>query len=76
VKAAAPSQTRLRALLDAGVAITSELSLEALLHRLTVVAAELTNARFAALGVIDRSGSQLERFLPHGVDEQTQRVNR
>jgi len=69
-----PSQTRLRALLDAGVAITSELSLDALLQRLTEVAAELTGARYAALGVIDRSGSQLERFLVHGIDADTQRT--
>jgi signal transduction histidine kinase len=72
VEAVTPSQTRLRALLDAGVAITSELSLEALLQRLVEVAAELTGARYAALGVIDRSGSQLERFLTHGIDADTQ----
>src|SRR5207245_11769195 len=34
-------------------------------------AAELTGARYAALGVIDRGGSQLERFLTAGVDAET-----
>ena len=35
----------------------------ALLEATTVIAsAELTGARYAALGVIDRSGRQLERF--------------
>src|SRR6266508_945582 len=53
------------------MAITSELSLDAVLERLTRVAAELTRARYAALGVIDRSGSQLERFLTTGIDEET-----
>jgi signal transduction histidine kinase len=62
------SETRLRALLDAAVAITSELSLDALLERLTQVAAELTDARYAALGVIDAGGSHLERFITTGVD--------
>ncbi len=63
-----PMQTRLRSLLEAGVAITSELSLDALLQRLAEVAAELTGARYAALGVIDEAGSGLERFLTHGID--------
>jgi signal transduction histidine kinase len=71
VEALSPSQSRLRALLDAGIALTSELSLEAVLQRLVEAAAELTGARYAALGVIDRSGSQLERFLTHGIDAET-----
>jgi signal transduction histidine kinase len=71
VEAVSPSESRLRALLVAGVAITSELSLDALLHRLTEVAAELTGAQYAALGVIDASGSQLERFLTYGIDPDT-----
>ena len=54
VEAATPSEPRLRALVEAGIALTSELSLDALLQRLTEVAAELTGARYAALGVIDR----------------------
>src|SRR2546425_12012494 len=53
------------------MAITSELSPDALLQRLVEVAAELTAARYAALGVIDRSGSELERFLTHGMDPDT-----
>jgi signal transduction histidine kinase len=62
---------RMRALLEAGVALTSELSLEALLQRLVEVAAELTEARYAALGVIDPSGTELERFITTGIDPQT-----
>jgi signal transduction histidine kinase len=60
-------ETRLRALLETGVAITSELSLEAVLQRIVEAAAELTDARYAALGVIDRAGSGLERFLTTGI---------
>ena len=65
------SEKRLRALVEAGVALTSELSLDALLQRLVEAAAELTAARYAALGVIDRSGSELERFLTTGLDAET-----
>jgi signal transduction histidine kinase len=62
---------RLRALLDAGIALNSELSLDALLQRLVETAAELTGARYAALGVLDPSGQALERFLTTGIDEET-----
>jgi len=62
---------RLRGLLDAGIALSSELSLDALLQRIVESAAELTGARYAALGVIDRSGQGLERFLTTGVDAET-----
>jgi signal transduction histidine kinase len=65
-------ENRLRALVETGVAITSELSLDALLQRLVEAAAELTGARYAALGVIDGSGSELERFLTTGIDAETQ----
>ncbi len=57
---------RLRALIGAGTALSSELSLDALLQRLVEAAAELTDARYAALGVIDRSGTALERFITTG----------
>src|SRR6201987_5704052 len=63
------SEGRLRALFEAGLAVTSELSLEALLRRLVTVAAELTGACYAALGVIDGSGSELEQFVTHGIDD-------
>src|SRR5213592_4019115 len=53
------------------MAITSELSLDALLQRLVEAASELTGAHYAALGVIDRSGSGLERFLTTGIDAET-----
>jgi signal transduction histidine kinase len=62
---------RLRILVDAGIALTSELSLDALLQRIVDTAAELTGARYAALGVIDQSGQSLERFLTTGVDQAT-----
>ena len=63
---------RLRVLVDAGIALSSELSLDALLQQLVETAAELTGARYAALGVIDQSGTGLERFLTTGIDAETQ----
>src|SRR5438093_898148 len=44
---------RLEALNDATLAIAAELSLPVLLQRITDIAAELTGARYAALGVAD-----------------------
>ena len=67
-------QLRLRALLEAGISLTSELSLDAVLQRLVETAARLTGSRYAALGVIDPTGQGLERFLTFGVDEETQRT--
>jgi signal transduction histidine kinase len=71
VSGAPEVENRLRALLDAGVALTSELSLDSLLRRVVETAASLTGARYAALGVIDQSGTELERFLTTGVDAET-----
>ena len=68
---AGTAQSRLRSLLEAGIALTSELSLDAVLQRVLEAAAELTGARYAALGVIDTSGTELERFLVHGIDAET-----
>jgi signal transduction histidine kinase len=62
---------RHRALFDAAVALSSELSLDALLEKLVATASQLTGAQYVALGVIDRSGAALERFITYGVDEET-----
>lgn len=59
-------------LVRAGIAIGSELSLDAVLERLVEAAAELTGARYAALGVIDKEGGRLERFVVHGLDADEQ----
>jgi signal transduction histidine kinase len=72
--AVTPSDGRLRSLLEASVAITSDLSLDSLLQRLVTTAAELTGAAYAALGVIDPSGEKLESFVTTGIDTQTHRA--
>jgi GAF domain-containing protein len=65
-----PETDRLRGLVDAGIALSSELSLDDLLQKLVETAAGLTGARYAALGVIDESGTELERFLTTGIDSE------
>ena len=63
---------RLRTLVETGIAISSELSLDAVLERITAAAARVTGAEYAALGVIDPAGTALERFVTHGIDAETQ----
>ena len=61
------SRERLRALLDAVVAIGSDLDLRSMLERIVVAGCELVGARYGALGIIgpDR---QLSDFITHGID--------
>jgi signal transduction histidine kinase len=71
VEATTEQRERLRALVDAGIALSSELSLDALLQRIVESASALTGARYAALGVIDASGTALERFVFTGLDRES-----
>src|SRR5690348_7290445 len=66
-------ESRLRRLLDAGRSLISELDPEVVLQRLLEVARELTDARYAAIGVLDERREGLERFLTVGIDEDTHR---
>ena len=66
--------TRLRTLLETGIAISSELSLDGVLQRIVEAAALVTGAQYAALGVIDPSGTSLERFVTHGIDDETRAI--
>ena len=59
---------RARQLVSAGIALNSELTLDGVLERLVESAAGLTEARFAALGVLDPSHQRLERFITFGLD--------
>jgi signal transduction histidine kinase len=58
---------RLRLLVDTGIALSQELSLAAVLQRLVEAAAAITDAHYAALGVIDRTGRGLEQFVTTGI---------
>ncbi len=67
------SRDRIRALLDAVVGVGSGLDLRGTLSRIVVVACELVNARYGALGVLRLDGSALSDFVTHGLSDE-QRV--
>ncbi len=62
------SGDRLRALVEAGIELNSELSLEGVLERTVASAAALTGARRALLVVAARPGGEPEREVSFGVD--------
>ena len=67
-------EERFRRLVDVGSALLSELDLESVLRSVVEAARELTSAEYAALGVLDRDGRELERFIYLGIDDETQRA--
>lgn len=62
---------KLRRLIDVGRALTSDLDLEVVLRRVLHTGRELTGARYAALGILDESREEVERFLTVGFDDAT-----
>jgi signal transduction histidine kinase len=67
-------EPRLRELIDVGRSLVAELDPEVIFQQVLEVACELTGARYAALGVLDEERHELERFITHGVDEETRRA--
>jgi signal transduction histidine kinase len=65
---------RLARLLEVGRGLMAELQLEAVLDRLLETAADLTGARYVALGVLDADRVELARFITRGVDDETHRA--
>ena len=55
-------------LLEAGLALSSELSLPVILQRIVDLAADLTGARYGALGVLHPDGT-ISEFITTGVTE-------
>lgn len=49
--------------------VLSELDLELVLLRVLESARDLSGARYAAIGVMDQSQAELERFITIGIDE-------
>ena len=50
--------------------VGSELSLPSILRRITETAADLVDARYAALGVLDDSRTRLAEFITVGIDDE------
>jgi signal transduction histidine kinase len=65
---------RLARLIEVGRSLLSELDLDVVLDRVLETAAELTGARYAAVGILSDDRRELARFLTRGIDEQTHRV--
>lgn len=61
------SHEQLAHLLDAVVAISADLNLADVLSRIVRAACKLVDARYGALGVLDRDGERLAEFVTHGV---------
>ena len=61
----------LRELLDAVLAIGSDLDLSAMLRRIVEAAVELVDARYGALGVLDETRTRLAQFITIGIDDET-----
>ncbi len=56
-------------ILDVARGVLSELDLDVVLDKVLQSAQELTEARYAALGVLNESRTELVRFLTRGMDE-------
>jgi signal transduction histidine kinase len=68
-KGSALSEDLLRRLIEAARSLVSERRLDDVLDRLLLVARELTGARYAAIGILDDSRTELADFITAGLDE-------
>jgi len=59
---------QIRALVEAGIALTAELSLEVILQKLVEIARSQVDSRYAALSVVDADG-RIAQFVTSGIDE-------
>src|SRR5215472_9045713 len=67
LQAVLSTRDMMNGLLEAVVAIGSDLDLETMLHRIVEAAARLADARYAALGVLGED-ARLAEFVPEGLD--------
>jgi signal transduction protein with GAF and PtsI domain len=71
---ASSERDQTRRLLQVGRELMAEHDTEAVLERILNEAREITGARYAALGVLDETRTELERFLTVGIDQSTHRA--
>jgi signal transduction histidine kinase len=64
---------QLRRLLEGVLTIGSDLDLHTVLHTIIQTAAELVDAQYGALGVLDDSGTRLSDFITVGIDDEMHR---
>ena len=58
-----------RSVLSLARTVLGELDVDLVLERVLEASRDLTDAKYAALGVLDETRSELARFLTLGVDE-------
>ncbi|NEE20134.1 SpoIIE family protein phosphatase [Streptomyces sp. SID7499] len=69
LRALLDAMDRMQGLLDAVVAISREVELPAVLHRIVTTAMDLVGARYGALGVLNETGEHLDEFITAGLSE-------
>ena len=62
-----------QSLMDVAGSVLGELDLEVVVDRVLQSARKLTGAQYAALGVLDASRTELDRFITVGIDEHARR---
>jgi signal transduction histidine kinase len=69
------ARSRMASLVDAGLSLGRELALDDLLSQIVQSARTVLGARYAALGVLDSTGTELARFVTAGLtDEQREAI--
>lgn len=63
-------EERLRRLVEAGIRINAERSLDGVLQAVVDAARDVIGARYAALGVIDATGTELTQFVTSGISRE------
>ena len=67
------TKVQLQRLLEVGRSLVTDLDIESVLHNVLEAARDLTDARYAALGILDSQKESLDRFLYLGFEEDTRR---
>lgn len=62
---------RLQALVEAGMVLAKELSLESVLRNIAEVARKVLGAKYGAVGMLNEGGEGLSHFITVGIDEET-----
>ncbi len=63
---------QLQALVEGGMALAKELSLESVLRKIAEVACKVLGAKYGAVGVLNEDGGGLSQFVTVGIDEETE----
>ncbi|MFQ5989724.1 MAG: ATP-binding protein [Candidatus Methylomirabilales bacterium] len=63
---------QLQALVEGGMVLAKELSLESVLKKIAEVACKVLGAKYGAVGVLNEDGGGLSHFVTVGIDEETE----